>query len=85
MYKNAEKVVFPCQWISKENITGYLLKSEINEDEDVLILEEALPGKRWRNEKKIRLFGEIIPVNKYGEVIRNKNEYFDKVNKNEKE
>lgn len=83
MYKNAEKIVFPCQWISKENITGYLLRSEINEDEDVLILEEALPGKRWRNEKKIRLFGEIIPVNKYGEVITCKKEDFTNIKKNE--
>jgi hypothetical protein len=61
MYEGMKDKTFPCHWISKENVTGYLFKSEKNEDDDVLILAEDLPGLAKENAKQVKILSELIP------------------------
>jgi len=59
MYGHADGYVIPYQWSSNEQVTGYLLYND--DEEDVLIKAEQIPSQILKAGSKVRLFGDIVP------------------------
>jgi hypothetical protein len=66
MYGHADGYIIPCQWGIKEKVTGYLLSND--EEEDVLINSDQIPGNIVKAGNKVRLFGDIIPKKGFKEM-----------------
>jgi hypothetical protein len=81
MYGHADGYIIPCQWGAQEKVTGYLLSSESEDEEDVLINSDLIPNSLVKAGSKVRLFGEIIPKKGFKEMTVERFRILDELKK----